>query len=191
MNIQKLLILILLTALLEGCGDKASPVLANLEKSALSYTEEDIATQITATLTITDSDSNKLSGATIQIKENYQNAEDELGYNARLPINLNVNIDTDTGTLTLSGSASLSDYQTALRAITYRNTNTTTPTLSIRTVSFTVNNGTKNSNSVTRNIKVVAANDAPVLDSTKDKSGNTGDINLDAVLEDAGAPNGV
>jgi hypothetical protein len=183
-NVKRLNILTMLIslAMLEAC-DNAPPVLADIETEPLSYTEDQAATEITATLTVTDSDDNKLSGATIEISSNYQDSEDELAYNDNLPTTITVN--TNNGILSLSGSADLSDYQTALRAITYRNTNTSTPNTSTRTVSFTVSDETNNSNSVSRAIIVKTANDAPILDNTKDKDGKTNALKLDVVTEDA------
>ena len=58
-----------------------------------------------------------------------------------------------TGTLTLAGSDTVADYQAALRAVTYQNTSQN-PRRLTRTVSFTVNDGAANSNTVTRTITV-------------------------------------
>ena len=52
--------------------------------------------------------------------------------------------------------------ETALRAVRYTN-NSATPSILTRTVTFTVNDGTDNSNTQSRNISVNAFNSAPVL----------------------------
>ena len=65
--------------------------------------------------------------------------------------------------MNLSGTASLDNYQTALRAVTYQNTDTDNPTTSTRTVTFTINDGTADSNTQTRAISINAVNDTPVL----------------------------
>ncbi len=70
-------------------------------------------------------------------------------------------MDATNGTLTLSGSATLAQYQAALRSITYTNTSDN-PSTATRTVSFTVNDGSVNSNTQTRDIAITAGNDAPV-----------------------------
>ena len=57
----------------------------------------------------------------------------------------------------------LANYQTALRAVTYQNTDTDNPTTSTRTVTFTINDGTADSNTQTRAISINAVNDTPVL----------------------------
>ncbi|MDZ8069932.1 MAG: putative Ig domain-containing protein [Nostoc sp. DedQUE08] len=64
--------------------------------------------------------------------------------------------------ITLIGSATLANYQTALRSITYTNSSDN-PSTTPRTVSFVVNDGTNNSTVVTRNINITAVNDAPVV----------------------------
>jgi T1SS-143 domain-containing protein len=77
--------------------------------------------------------------------------------------------------VTLSGSASLADYQTAIEAITFNNTNAgpdTTP----RIVTVVVNDGTNDSNTATTTIMIdTIGNDAPILDlDANDSSGATG-----------------
>ena len=67
--------------------------------------------------------------------------------------------------MTLSGSATLAQYQTALRSITYVNSSDN-PSTTTRTVSFVVNDGAANSNTGTRNITVTAVNDAPAVTTT-------------------------
>ncbi|TAI93013.1 hypothetical protein DMA11_25285, partial [Marinilabiliaceae bacterium JC017] len=64
----------------------------------------------------------------------------------------------------LSGNASLANYQAALRSVTYENISSN-PTTSPRTISFIANDGSINSNTLTRNISVSADNDPPVLQS--------------------------
>ena len=72
--------------------------------------------------------------------------------------------DAATGTLTLAGIDTMADYQAALRAVMYQNTCCTPNTLA-RTASFTVNDGTANSNAASRNITVNYVNLAGTLSS--------------------------
>jgi hypothetical protein len=67
--------------------------------------------------------------------------------------------------LTLTGSATLANYQSALRSVTYLNTSDN-PSTATRTVSFVVNDGTRQQHAATRNIAVTAVNDAPVVTTT-------------------------
>ncbi|HLL90813.1 MAG TPA: putative Ig domain-containing protein, partial [Tepidisphaeraceae bacterium] len=144
-----------------------APVLAAIDGAALSYTENAAATAITATLTISDVDNANLTGATVQITNNYQNGQDVLAFTNANGITGSWN--ATTGTLTLSGTATVAQYQTALRSVTYANTSDN-PTSVTRTVSFGVNDGSANSNTATRNISVTAVNDAPLLASIEGTS---------------------
>ncbi len=135
-----------------------APVEANIEGTALAYTENDAATAITSTLTLSDVDDTQLDSAVIQITGNYVNGEDVLAFTNQNGITGSWN--ATTGTLTLTGSATLANYQSALRSVTYVNSSED-PSTATRTVSFTVNDGDTNSNTLTRNITVTAVNDAP------------------------------
>jgi hypothetical protein len=73
-----------------------------------------------------------------------------------------------TGVMTLTsagGTATLAQWQAALRAVAYNNTSDA-PSTAARTVSYTVNDGSINGNTVTSTINVTAVNDAPVLADT-------------------------
>ena len=60
------------------------------------------------------------------------------------------------------GTATLAQWQAALRAVQYSNSSDN-PSTSARTVSYQVNDGTANSNTVTSTVNVAAVNDVPVL----------------------------
>lgn len=136
-----------------------APVLANIEGGALSYTENDSATSITSTITVSDGDDTNIESASIQITTGYVSTEDVLSYTDVSPITGSWN--SSTGILTLTGSDALADYQTALRAVKYQNTSDN-PDTTTRTVSFTVNDGDTNSQAATRDISISAVNDAPI-----------------------------
>ena len=139
-----------------------APVLASLEASALAFMEGDVAMPLTAAITITDADDTNLESAMIQITSNYRNGEDVLAA-IGLPGGITAGaFDTTDGVISLSGSASVGDYQTALRQVTYQNTGDP-PNTSTRTVTFTVGDGADDSNQPTRNITVTATNDVPVI----------------------------
>lgn len=160
------------------------PLLADATSGSLSYTEDDGAVAVSPTgLALSDPDHMVLQSATIQITGNYQSGEDSLTVIGSLPGGMTASaFNTLMGTLTLTGSATLSDYTTALRQIGYVNTSDS-PSLSPRTVSFTVNDGADNSNTVTRDLTLTPQNDAPVLD-------NTGAIAFTAIEEDVLDPSG-
>src|SRR6185295_8237750 len=115
---------------------------------------------LTSTLTVTDLDNATLSGGTVQITGNYQNGEDLLAFVNTASITGNFN--PANGTLTLSGADTLANYQTALRSVTYRNSNDNPSTL-VRTLSFQASDGALLSSIITRAIQIIAVNGAPSL----------------------------
>ena len=118
---------------------------------------------MTNTLAVADVDSANLSSATVSITSGFVSGEDLLAFTPSNGISGVYN--NGTGLLTISGTASLAAYQTALRSVTYRNTNTVNPSTSNRVFSFRANDGsgTNNlSNIVTRTATVTALNAAPV-----------------------------
>ena len=141
-------------------GTNSAPVLASIEGTTLAYTEGDGAVIITSSITATDADNATLASAVIAISANYQNGEDVLSFTNTASITGSWN--ASTGQLSLSGIASVASYRTALRAVRYTNSSLTPSNLT-RTVTFTVNDGTDNSNIQSRNISVTGTNSAPVL----------------------------
>ena len=129
--------------------------------STLAYTEDDAATVIDSSLTITDADDTNIEGATITISGGYQSSEDVLDLGNT---SLGISVESNTsGVLTLTGSATIANYETALESVTYQNTNTSDPNNDNRTVTWVVNDGAANSSGVTSTITVADLNDAPVI----------------------------
>ncbi len=126
--------------------------------STLSFTENQSAQAIDTALTLSDVDHTTLSGATISISGAYDSSEDQLDFTSQNGISGSWNV--SSGTLTLSGTASVADYQSALRSVTYIN-NSESPDITDRTVSFTVSDGTDSSQVATSTVTVTAANDRP------------------------------
>lgn len=137
-----------------------APVLGNIETTALSYTENEAAKDITDNITITDSDDTNMEWATATISSNYQSNQDVLAFTNAGAITGSWN--AAGGVLTLTGTSTIANYRAALRNISYRNTSEN-PSELTRTVAFRVNDGDLTSDPVTRNITVAAVNDAPVL----------------------------
>jgi VCBS repeat-containing protein len=135
-----------------------APVLANIEPGTLGYGNASPPVQITNTLTVADADDTNIESATVSITNNFVNGEDVLSFTNQNGIT--GSYASGTGILTLTGSATLANYQTALRSITYSDS-AGSPTQSVRTITFVVNDGDVNSNTQTRNINV-ANNNPPV-----------------------------
>ena len=140
----------------DGVVAGAPPVLASVEATPASFTEGGSAVQVSNTVTASDPDSSDLEGATIQITTGYQNGQDILAVNGALPVGITeVAFAPGTGSIGLTGTASVADYQTALRQITYNNTSAN-PNICDRTINFQVSDNASNSNIVSRMVHVSA-----------------------------------
>lgn len=140
-----------------------APVLFDIEDAPLDYTEDQPPTAITAALSVMDVDNTLLTGGTVAITGNFVPGEDQLAFTNQAGITGAYN--ATTGVLTLSGSASVAAYQTALRAVTYRNLSFT-PATAVRTIRFQVTDGSASnalSNFATRTIQITALDDTPHL----------------------------
>lgn len=87
-----------------------------LTTSVLSYQFGTAAVIVDTNLTLSDTDNDLISGATISI-QNFQVGNESLSFTAQPPIT--GNFDTTTGILTLQGNASLPVYQSVLRTVSY------------------------------------------------------------------------
>jgi hypothetical protein len=134
--------------------------LSTIEGLAVSYTENDAPVIVTGNLSLADVDDTNIEAATVSISGNFAAGEDVLGFTDQLGISGTYNNATEV--LTLTGTAPVSDYQTAIRSVTYNNTSDNPSTLT-RTISFTINDGALSSNTLGRAIDFSAVNDAPVL----------------------------
>ncbi|KZR98507.1 Uncharacterized protein APZ42_006038, partial [Daphnia magna] len=106
-----------------------------------------------------------LTTATVSITGGFATGQDVLSFTtagAATMGNIVGAYNDTTGVMTLTsagGTATLAHWQAALRAVAYRNTSDN-PSTAARTVSYTVNDGTVNGNTVTSTINVTAVNDA-------------------------------
>ena len=124
---------------------------------ATTFNENGPAVAIADTdVLITDGDSSNITKATITLTN--AQAGDVLAAGV-LPAGITASIVGNV--VTLSGSATLANYQTAIRAITFANTSENPSTVE-RTITVVVNDGTINSNTAITTITVVASNDAPL-----------------------------
>ncbi len=151
------------------------PVIASVESSTLNYFENAGPQPITAALTLSDVDNSDLASAVVRLSVNYAPGQDELLFTDQSGIT--GAWDGSTGELTLSGSATVAQYETALRSITYHNTSES-PSTATRTVSFTVNDGQADSNVATRDIAVTAVNDEQVISTNVSLTLDEGDAGV-------------
>ena len=113
-------------------------------------------------LSITDLDNTNITSATITLTNALPS---DLLAAGTLPAGITATAyNPTTGVITLNGSATLANYQTAIRAISFNNTSDN-PSTTPRTVNVVVSDGTSNSNTATTTINVIAVNDPPVTGS--------------------------
>ncbi|MDP3839279.1 MAG: VCBS domain-containing protein, partial [Methylococcales bacterium] len=135
--------------------------------ATLTYTEQTAAAVIDATVTVSsDADDTQMSGATITLSAGYT-AGDILNFTAQNGITV---VSNSGGVLVLTGNATLANYTTALRSISFNSTSDTPTIISAsRTVTWQVRDansdatGVASSNTVTSTINILAINDTPVL----------------------------
>ncbi|MEC0174110.1 S-layer homology domain-containing protein [Paenibacillus favisporus] len=148
-----------------------------------------IATPVTvdSNISIMNSDTPTLSSAQVRITSGLQSGEDLLGFvnnSATQYGNILGSYDSINGTLTLTSSgasATITQWQQALRAVTYSNT-AITPNTANRIITFMVNDGTATSNPADKTVTVTAVNQTPMLTTT----GGTSTFNGTAVAIDSG-----
>jgi hypothetical protein len=86
-----------------------------------SFIRHQAPTAIDAAITVSDADSASLTGAMISIASNFASG-DVLGFTDQNGIPGSSHVANGILSLTLSGTASMADYQTALRSVTYAST---------------------------------------------------------------------
>jgi hypothetical protein len=149
------------------------------------FTENAAPVPVDGALTVSDADSPTLAAATVSIGAGFQAGEDALGFVADPATMGNIagSYDPATGVLSLSSSgasATLAQWQAALRAVTYVNTSDA-PGVAVRTVSFSIDDGSAGSAASTQSVTVTAVNDAPVVSA----SGGTTSFAAAAVTVDS------
>jgi hypothetical protein len=131
-----------------------------------AYIENAAAVAVDGSLTVTDPDSSIIS-AQVRISANFQSGD---SLNFANQNGISGSYVSGTGVLSLSGTASVANYQTALRSITFSSTNND-PGLS-KTVEFKVNDAVVDSNLATKTLAITPVNDEPTLTAIADGAGN-------------------
>jgi len=121
----------------------SATVIDNIETSDLPYAPHSAAIPVTSTLTLSDSDSINLTGATITIG-GYQTGDALVFSNTA-----NITGHFTNGVLTLTGTDTVANYQAALRSISYVSDSSDPAE---RTINFQVTDGVDASNTVSRTV---------------------------------------
>ena len=131
------------------------PFLSNVESNPLAYNASGPALNVTNSLIIYNPNTTTLTGAVIQIVNNYSIGKDVLTFINTA--NITGTYYAATGRLVLTGTDTVANYQAALRSIKFSYTGKL-PSPATRTISFQVNDGANfgiyDSNIVTRDVNV-------------------------------------
>jgi hypothetical protein len=127
----------------------------------LNYTENQAATVIDSSVTVTDVDNANMASATVSIGTGFATGQDVLDANVT-GTTIGKSYNAATGVLTLTGSDTKAHYQQVLDSVTYFNSSEN-PSGAARTVNYTVNDGAANSNTSAATVNVTPVNDAPVV----------------------------
>ena len=148
-------------------GIPQGPVLAPSAGTA-TFVQGTAAILIDKGITLTDTGSPTITGATVAIANNFAAGEDVLALGFTDQNKITGVYDPTMGVLTLTGVDTVANYQLALESVTYQDTSNN-PSVQPRDVLFTVNDGTMGPNSnptgsayVT--VTVTPVNNLPTLD---------------------------
>ncbi|WP_186138763.1 DUF4347 domain-containing protein [Burkholderia gladioli] len=151
-----------------------TPILTTGSTGSVAFTAGDNVAStpvaIDTGIVVSDLDNGTLASAIFQIGAGFHAGEDVLGFvnDGATMGNISASYDAAAGTLTLSSSgnsATLAQWQAALRAVTYTDT-AITPDTATRTISLSINDGTKSSLSLARNVTVADVDQTPTIGST-------------------------
>lgn len=121
--------------------------------NTVNYTKDAVPVAVDSGVTVTDNNNPTIASAKIAISEGFMNG-DNLSFINQNGITGQYN--AGTGILTLTGVASVENYETALRNVTFQ---TDKVSFSNRNISFMVNNGAKDSIPAIQPIQLVSLND--------------------------------
>ncbi|MCU0523953.1 MAG: hypothetical protein MUF72_03915 [Elainella sp. Prado103] len=155
------------------------PPIVTTTTGGLVYQEGAGNVAIDPTVRVTDIDSPNLLGAAVRIN-GYVPGQDSLALTP--PAGITASFDAATGVLTLTGAAPIATYQTALRAVTYRNSSTG-PNTNTRTLEFTARDANLTSRVATRTIQIIPVDSAPVVTTSGGALAyqeNAGEVAIDA-----------
>jgi Cadherin-like/Bacterial Ig domain len=133
------------------------PQLNPTSNSAISYAEQAAPVLLAPNVSITVVDSLRLLGATVRISSGGDLLTDRLIFVDQN--NIRGSIDA-FGVLTLSGVDTPQNYQNAIRSVQFESTSDT-PSVAIRTIEFSVDDGFNSSNISRVQLNILSVNDAP------------------------------
>ena len=140
---------------------------------AATFTENGGAVTVAdADAVLSDVDDANLASLAVTITNLLDGASEALSADTT-GTSITASYNSGTGVLTLSGADTTANYQQVLRTVSYNNTSES-PDTTARSITFTANDGTSDSNTGVTTVTMVAQDDAPVLDLDADDSAAAG-----------------
>jgi hypothetical protein len=124
-----------------------------------TFTEDGAAVAVDPAIAVADLDDTNLESAAVTITNLLDSGAEVLTANTA---GTTITANYVAPTLTLTGTDTKAHYQQVLQSVTYANS-AQNPNTTTRSISFVVNDGDVNSNTVSKNVTVIAVNDASVL----------------------------
>ena len=150
--------------------------------AAPSYSPGGAAATVDSAIAISDVDNLNLAGATVAISSGFASG-DLLNFINQSGIS--GSYVAATGLLTLTGSATVAQYQTALRSVTYSSTSGNPTAFGVnrtRTVSFVANDGSAANNLSSGLAQIVNVSAASITDTAANVAANIGTIHANAAF---------
>ena len=140
-----------------------APIISSIQSSSRTFTENGLPTSLLGNVSVSQGSAGQLTGATVSIESGFVAGEDTL--RSRTSPGLSVSFDSSSGTLSISGTAPASSYASVLGSIVYSN-GSDSPSTNNRSVSFSVEDSERSSNTVSVSISIISVNDSPRLQTT-------------------------
>ena len=134
------------------------PILTANTGQTREFIEGGLPVSLIGSTSIIEGTAGQITRASASISGGFVAGEDNLSGGGAA--GLESHFDSSTGTLTITGSAAASTYSSALESILYFNSSNT-PTPGSRTVTFSVEDAQRSSNSEAATVTVVEVNNAP------------------------------
>ena len=157
--------------------DLSSPPVVTASGGSTSFVEADNTSStpvaVDSGFTLTDGDATTAKQGTVSITGNFSSGQDVLAFtntSSSTYGDISATYNSSSGVLTLtsaSGTATIAQWQSAFRAVTYTDT-AVSPSTATRTVSFTLTSDAyfSSSNTSTKSITVTATDQTPIVTTT-------------------------
>mgnify|MGYP000660438233 CR=1 FL=1 len=162
------------------------PIITSTSVGDVAYTEHDPAITIDSHIALNDIDDTNLTSATVSITAHHEST-DILSFTNTA--NVSGAFNAATGVLTVTGTATVAEYQTFMRSVSY-SSSSEFPSETTRAINFIVNDGTSDSDVYSRNVTVDEVNDKPIANNDNVNGNQNVDLIINPLGNDTDADDG-